>query len=219
MELTVETRYYQIKGTEQLLGSAPGDPEIYTKFIAAKAPDPEAAKEEAEDLPSGEDMQDKITVFRRNGRGEICLPAYVIKGFFKGAADTMKDTIGIRGAKGKLDNLLFVEPRPLIRFWDYKDRLYTEPDGVCERTLRADTMRGPRTALAASEFLDAGWQLCFALTILENSKTAKSKEVSFDVIETALNYGKWKGLGQWRNAGNGTFEWKEIDKETYEKYI
>jgi hypothetical protein len=25
-----------------------------------------------------------------------------------------------------------------------------------------------------------------------------------------LDYGKWKGLGQWRNSGKGSFEWAEL---------
>ena len=35
-----------------------------------------------------------------------------------------------------------------------------------------------------------------------------------EAVETALEYGRYCGLGQWRNGGYGRFTWKRIeDKE------
>ena len=32
-------------------------------------------------------------------------------------------------------------------------------------------------------------------------------------IDECFDYGKFKGFGQWRNAGWGTFVWEELDKD------
>ena len=75
---------------------------------------------------------------------------------------------------------------------------------------RAMTMQGPRVSVSASEMISEGWELVFTISLLENPASPKSKALTFDVIEEALNYGAFKGLGQWRNGQNGRFKWKRI---------
>ena len=68
----------------------------------------------------------------------------------------------------------------------------------CERPLRAQTMHGPRTALARSEQLPAGtWCECW-LSIYAGPITE-------DLLRDLLSYGDHKGMGQWRNGSRGRF--------------
>lgn len=50
----------------------------------------------------------------------------------------------------------------------------------------------------------------FSVTLVKNEGTAKSKAITFEQIEAALDYGELKGLGQWRNSGRGSFTWERI---------
>lgn len=87
-----------------------------------------------------------------------------------------------------------------------------EPDQILERPLRADTMQGPRTSLKASEIIYAPWQVEFTLALIPNKERGKSKKLTWDAVETALDYGQFKGLGEWRNSNMyGQFEWMRVD--------
>ena len=72
-------------------------------------------------------------------------------------------------------------------------------------------MQGERVALAKSELIELPWRVRIDIVLLDNAGTAKSKELTFDIIEEALNYGAYKGLGQWRNGGYGQFTWAEVE--------
>lgn len=32
-----------------------------------------------------------------------------------------------------------------------------------------------------------------------------------DMVRECLNYGRMRGIGQWRNSGKGTYLWDELD--------
>jgi hypothetical protein len=77
-----------------------------------------------------------------------------------------------------------------------------------ERSLRAETMQGDRTALAKSEAVEAG---C-TMPVLDPAEKgngigskAKPVRVNLDVIRQWFNYGQLSGLGQWRNGSFGRF--------------
>lgn len=219
MKTTINSKmkFYKLTGTDAILGSAPGNSEVYSAYIASKAPKEKLADAEVEaDMLPEDKMENKMTVFLRDGHGHLCIKSYIIEGFFKAALNTLKEQLGIKSVRSKVDNLVFAYPTyiPFRSGDDY----YTKEDFVCERPLRAQTMQGERVALAASEALDAGWELYIAIKILDNTGTKSSKEIDFTVLETALDYGELKGLGQWRNAGNGRFKWQEISEEEYEMY-
>jgi hypothetical protein len=57
---------------------------------------------------------------------------------------------------------------------------------------------GERVALARSDYVSAGTELKFTLRIVPGPVKRK-------VIETILEYGAMKGLGQNRNSGYGRF--------------
>ena len=60
-----------------------------------------------------------------------------------------------------------------------------------------------RVSLAISEEIPAGATVEFSVTLLcEDHEKA--------VCEW-LDYGRFSGIGQWRNSGKGRFTWEEID--------
>ena len=215
--MKLETRTYKLTGITPILGSRPANPEIHGRFVAAKAASLQKQAEEEAMLPGTPELEKALqevkesglTVFLRGSHGEIVIPSYVIKGFFKSAFGTLRDQFGISGPKGKVDNLVFVAPE-YIQILDGHGEPQTEPDGLCERSLRAETMQGPRVALQSSEQVIPPWSLTVEITVVENNGTGKSKPVTFHEIEESLDYGRLKGLGQWRNAGYGSFTWERI---------
>ena len=68
-----------------------------------------------------------------------------------------------------------------------------------QRPILCSTPKGARTSLARSEQIPAGAKLNFTLQVLKNSP------LTTEHLETLFSYGEMKGLGQWRNAGYGTF--------------
>lgn len=74
--------------------------------------------------------------------------------------------------------------------------------GDCQRPLRAETLQGPRTALANSESLPKGTWCEFKITVL----LAEMEKM----IPRYLDYGKYNGMCQWRNSGKGRFKVEEI---------
>ena len=77
------------------------------------------------------------------------------------------------------------------------------PVGECQRPLRAQTAQGERVALAHSETVPAGTVVEFEILAFTDEMEALARE--------CLDYGEFRGIGQWRNSGKGRFEWEEID--------
>lgn len=61
---------------------------------------------------------------------------------------------------------------------------------------------GERIALAHSETVQADSYIEFTVTCL--------KDDLMGLVREWFDYGKYRGIGQWRNASKGRFEWKEI---------
>ena len=200
------TQSYRITGLTRILGAQAANPNVRTEYIASKAASFAKGEEETAKLP--ENIEEKgLTVFLRD-EGTLCLCDYVIKGFLKEALSALKSQIGIVAPASKVDNFVLITPA-YLRFTRECEPI-TEPDLVFERPLRAMTMQGPRVSVSASETIERGWELTFTITLLENPSSPKSKALTFDVIEEALDYGAFKGLGQWRNGQNGRFKWQRI---------
>lgn len=98
---------------------------------------------------------------------------------------------------GVIDGTVFVEQRRIP---------FRLPEGAqcgrCERPLRASSASGERVALAASETVPAGTVLEFSILVM-NPKDAET-------VREWLDYGRLRGLFQWRNSGKGRFEWEEV---------
>lgn len=187
---------------EPVLGSTPCSQDALRKFVAPKSNDGAKMEEEIESLEETEEGDSTVTVFPRTKKGEPFLWDYQVKGFFKSACQAMNminPGKKLTAFKRKIDQLVFVDERRIP---------YMLPDGGeienMTRPLRAQTAKGERIALASSEMLPEGTKVQFTITTLEDSLMDR-------VIEW-LDYGRYNGLGQWRNAKYGSFTWEEIEE-------
>ena len=184
----------KIRFTEPLLGAVPKDPEVYKSYIATKAPKPEEAEAEAVDVQATEEKG--WTGFLAD-EGGLFIYDYVIKGFLKHAGNVLKENVRVKNLRSKIDDLVFIFPRKIHLGKD-------KADGVLERPLRAMTLQGPRVTLARSDTVNAGTEIEFDITIIQNK--GEKSEITEDLIWTLLDYGKFMGLGQFRNGSYGRFE-------------
>jgi len=185
---------------EPILGSASGNPEIHSEFIASKAPDAASREEEVEAIGAAEVEKKEMTVFARDAEGRPCLWDYQIKGFFKHACGMLKNVPGTESSKIKafkkyIDGLVFVNERMIPLCFDGEI-------GNCQRPLRGQTAQGERIALANSEQCPAGTEITVTIKVLRDDLIPAVKEW--------LDYGQLNGLGQWHNSGKGRFTWEEI---------
>lgn len=203
-----ETRKYHLTGIEPMLGSQPASKTLRTEFIASKAPSPAAVAEEDDLL--GEMDEKGLTVFLRDDEdGQLILLDYMIRGYFKGSLESLIGQTGVKMPRSKVDKFLFIGPRR-IPIWRDGEAIMEEDDQV-ERPLRAETLRGPRVSLAASEVINEGWEITFEVTLMPNPESKASKALTWEAVETALDYGRFQGIGQWRTGGNGRFVWERVD--------
>lgn len=211
-----DSRKYRITFTEMILGGQPSNPDVRTKYVMSLAPeyDEEEAEMTAQQkaLRRAEDADEKsLTVFLRNPRtGALCEMNYMVRGFLKSAFDALKEQNGVLQSRSKIDKYVHVFPR-MIDFHRPDGSLVKEPDENVERPLRAQTMQGPRVTLTASESINAGCYIDVEITLHPNGATGKSKPITWEAIEDALDYGKFTGIGQWRTGSYGTFEWERLD--------
>lgn len=195
----------KITFTEEVLGTASANKEIHETFIASNAPDAPSRKEEVEALGAEEVEKKEMTVFPRDEEGNPIFWDYQIKGFFKDSCGALKKVTGtacskITAYKKKIDGTLFVNPR-MIRI--------NMPEGTeigsCQRPLRGQTAQGERIALANSETIPAGSWCEIEIVLLDDSMKK--------MVMECLEYGKLKGIGQWRNSGKGKFLFELISED------
>ena len=182
---------------EPLLGTASANPELYEEFIASKAPEG-MNQDELDSLPDVEkEIQKGTTIFHRNTDDQPVIYDYQIKGFFKDACGMLRRVVGTRSKalkayKKEIDGLVFVTPRRAL--------LVLPEGGVMDfntRPLRAQTAQGERVSLARSEQAPIGTTVEFEVSCLRDGL--------LPLVEEWLDYGKLRGLGQWRNASYGRF--------------
>lgn len=203
--------------TEEMLGMMPASSEVYSEFIASRAPDAMTREQEIEEYGVDAVEEKGITVFPRmedpeTGESVPYLYDYQIRGFFKDSIGMLKraklpelSCTGLTAYKKIVDGNLMVRPRkiPVIL-----------PDGgemgFCQRPLRAQTAQGERTALASSETVPAGSCLRFRVGVLGGDKKV------VNAVRECLDYGVIHGLGQWRNSGKGLFTYTSPQIEEHE---
>ena len=190
--------------TEPLLGTVGSDKGIHERFLANEAT-PEAIEEEAATLPEA-DAVEKGTGFHRIDHDENrpAIYDYAVRGFFKEACGDLKRAGApassdkkMRAHKKIIDGGVFVTPR-LIPLQ------LSGPLERVTRPLRAETMQGPRVALASSEAAPVGSTMEFTVTIL-------GAMPDDDVLTEWLDFGAFKGLGQWRSGGYGRFTYEILE--------
>lgn len=187
---------------EELLGTASNDAEIHREFIASKAPDAPSKEEEIATLGVDEVIEKQKTVFSRDKNGVPILWDYQIKGFFKDSCSALRkvpktESSKIKAYKKEIDGLVFVNERQIPISFDGEI-------GSCQRPLRAQTAQGERVSLANSETIPVGAKIEFTVMCMLDSH--------IDAVREWLDYGKLRGIGQWRNSGKGRFKWEEISE-------
>lgn len=171
--------------TEEILGTANATTTIHDEYIASKAPDAKSREEEIAALGVAEVVEKSMTVFPTLEDGTPFLWDYQVSGTASSK---------IKAYKKEIDGLIFVEERKIP--YEFKGGM-----GECQRPLRASTPQGERVALAHSETVPAGATVEFTIQILKDDMETAVREW--------LDYGKLRGIGQWRNSGKGRFEWEE----------
>lgn len=191
---------------EEMLGMSPANKDIYREFIASKAPDAPSTEEEVEAIGVDAVEEKGITVFPRDEDGDPFIWDYQLKGFFKDSMQMLikagkagydggKYCAQLKAYKKLIDGTLFIYPRKIkIKIPE------GEQMGYCSRSLRAQTMQGERTSLAKSETVPAGSTIEFELVLMGDILKKPCIE--------CLNYGEYRGLGQWRNSGKGVFSYE-----------
>ena len=197
--------------TEKVLGSQSGDPEITRTYIASKSEDAMKIEEEVAALGVDGVEEKTMTIFPKMEDGTPHLWDYQIRGFFKsacGALNLAEPKTKLPAYKSKIDKLVFVDERviPLVM-----------PEGgkieQLQRPLRAQTAQGERIALANSETVPAGTTIEFGITVLEPEKVKPGDKSLIYRVADWLDYGRFSGIGQWRNASFGRFVWDMLDED------
>lgn len=191
----------KITFTEPILGTAPANEEIYREFIGSKAENAATVEDEVAALGAEAVVDKGMTIFPRLDDGTPFLYDYQIKGFFKDTCGGLRKVKGTRSEKIKaykkeIDKLIFPEPRTIPLLFDGEV-------GECQRPLRAQTAQGERVGLAISEEIPAGATCEFTVVCLCDDHEAAVREW--------LDYGRYSGIGQWRNSGRGRFTWEELE--------
>ena len=196
-EITIKITF-----TEEVLGSAPANQDIYKDYIASRSPDAATLEEEIAAVGTDAVEEKQMTIFPKMTIDDKAVPFvydYQIRGFFKEMCGIIKKidktkSAGIKAHKKLIDNMVFVKPRQIPL------ELNGGEIGICQRPLRASTPQGERVALAMSETAPIGSTLTFTVVLMDDSTEAALMEW--------LDYGQWKGFGQWRNSGKGRFTYE-----------
>lgn len=190
----------KITFTEAVLGTCPGNPDIYREFIASNSPDASTLEDEVAAIGVDGVVEKGKTIFPKLDDGTPFFYDYQIKGFFKDTCGGLRKVKGtksssIKAFKKEIDKLIFVEPRTIPILFDGEM-------SECSRPLRAQTMQGERVSLALSEQIPAGATCEFTIVLLCDDHEQAVREW--------LDYGRFSGIGQWRNSGKGRFRWEEV---------
>ena len=197
----------RITFTEDCLGTASNNPELQAEFIASKAPDAASREEEIAAIGVEAAQEKQMTVFPRDDHGNPIFYDYQIQGFFKEACSMLqrckgeefsKASCALKAYRKVIVGCIFPGPRKIQIHLPEGGKI-----GDRQRPLRGQTPQGETISLARSETVPAGSYIDVTIECL-------SKDYKPAVLEW-LDYGKYHGLGQWRNGGNGRFTWQFIE--------
>lgn len=193
----------------EMLGTKSNNPDINYDHIAGLAPDAKSRDEEVASIGVDAVAEKTRTVFSRDEDGTPMIWDYQVKGFIKeatrvrlemGTLDAPKKPYLSQYTVGRVMGTgVAVTPRRL--------RLQLPPGGqisLCERPLRAVTIRGERVCLASSESVPEGttWKCqiqCQSWALVP-------------VVLQALQFGEFVGVGQWRTGGKGAFKFQVLNE-------
>jgi len=202
--MNIEEKTYKATLLEGMLGTKPNDSDVHATYVAGKEREAAADELSAEERTLAElgDIEKGITVFHRDEKDRPCIYDYLIKGFLKEAIKSLRRNpdsacAKLKNYKGVIDGCVFVSPRMIPLEIPEGKKM-----GMCSRPLRAETMQGPRVALAKSEEVPAGTTFTF---------TVKTMCPGIDkAIAECWEYAKFRFLGAWRNSGKGIANIEEV---------
>ena len=186
---------------EPMLGAIPLDPDVYEEH--GPGANDEVGDDELSTVVADENGNKGVTGFHKLDDGTPIEYDYVIKGFFKDSCRMLRRVKSSESSKIKaflkvIDGLVFVSPRRIAV------QLPADCDGnnleILSRPLRASTAQGERIALAHSEMVPIGSKMEFDVEVMDG--------VTEKALREWLDYGKRRGLRQWRNAGYGVFTYE-----------
>ena len=189
---------------EEMLGTAAADKKIHETYIASKAEDAEKLEEEVAAIGVDGVVEKSMTIFPRDKDGCPIMWDYQIRGYLKESIGFLRKAGDAEGCKSftnhkkKIDGTVFVQPRMIRLEMPVNDNEI----GNCQRPLRASTPQGERVALAHSEEAPEGTYIECTIHCMVDSDV--------ELVKEWLDYGRWKGIGQWRNSGKGRYVWEEI---------
>ena len=195
--------------TEDLLGPVPKNKEIYAKYIQSKAPVVESGEPPEDEVETVEDAEHGGWTGFHSDKTGLFIYNYWLKGFFKTSVEALVEADvfdKVPAYKKWIDRMVFIHPRRLYFVHNVK-----EAEGVLERPLRGMTRKGERIALTRSDLVKAGAKLKFTVELLPNKKN-----LDWDCLGTALDYGRYVGMGAWRGSGGyGQFNVKGFKDEDH----
>jgi uncharacterized protein (UPF0248 family) len=194
------------------------------KTLKNKSKEEEEEEQEEEEIP-----EERTMIFHKEEDGSPFIYSYMIKGHQKTACEALRKIAGTESEKVKsytkaIDTRIFVnssniEPMPVQyrSIFPMHIPLFLPAGGVIgerktesrrmdffARPMRGQTMRGPRITILKSETAPIGTKIGFVIKTLDDKLR--------DAIEEWLEYGAEYGLGAWRNAGWGKFEYKILEE-------
>lgn len=183
---------------EPLLGTQP-QKDVAMDYLQGKAR--ENGIDVADENETLAEIVEKGTTIFHKLDGKPIYYDYHVKGFLKESGQVQNPLRSVKQLRSKIDNFVFVEPRRIE---------LVLPEGgkvdYIERPLRAMTMQGPRVSLARSEMLPAGTRFSCKIVSLGTLITE-------EILRDLLDYGQFKGFGQWRNGSYGRFTY-ELQRES-----
>jgi hypothetical protein len=209
---------------EFIAQNAPDAPSREEEIAAYKTEKPADTKEAIKEM-----VKREMSIFMRDDDGAPYFWDYQLRGFMKdqcGMLNRAEDTLSskLTAFRKTIDGLIFVRPRKVRIELPTGGKI-----GSCHRPLRISTATGDRTAIAASETVPAGSTISFEVhymplkdaklkiptkkAIADAAKAGlpEPKPMSVgglhipDLLREWLEHGEYRGLGQWRNSGKGTF--------------
>ena len=200
--------HFRVTFIEPVLGTTSNNKELFTEYIASKAPDSASKEEEVAAFGVDATVEKSMTIFPKLEDGTPFLWDYQIKGFFKDSCSALqrckaeelaKESCKLRAFKKVIDGCIFPQPRKIpINIQDGEI-------STLQRPLRANTPQGERVSIAISECVPAGSTAEFDILCL-------SKEYEKAILEW-MEYGILRGFLQWRNAGYGRFVYELLDDD------
>lgn len=181
----------------------------------------ELSPEEREDAIAGKLLSLKETLQEMDIKGTTvffwdktmnrpCIGDHMIYGFLKAAGEAISRTLTKKmgtmlQSASYTSSIINQHCRCEERFITFDKDVIRGADGqptYLQRSLRAMTAKGPRISLAKSEQVDTGATICFTLKVMKNSPLTE------EILRKLFDYGELSGLGQWRNAGWGSFKYE-----------